>query len=160
KYTSATYTVTMSGTLLSDALGGLTVGRTNYIGVGGYLADLIDTNSPPVDWSRYKGIFGIRSKHTMSSILDGTSNVLMFGEAIGGRVGPRRDYGFTWMGTGFLTTGFGIGNKDWVKFSSEHPGIVQFALADGSVRNVNVNIDFVTYVHFSEMQDGNTISVN
>ncbi|MCI0361317.1 MAG: DUF1559 domain-containing protein [Planctomycetaceae bacterium] len=146
--------------LFPDALGGLTVGRTNYLGVGGYLSNLKDTASPPANWDHLKGIFGIRTMHNMASVLDGTSNVLMFGEAIGGRVGPRRFFGFSWIGCGFQVTGFGLTSKTYEKFSSEHPGIVQFCLADGSVRNINTNIDFTTYVRFSSMADGVPFNAN
>jgi prepilin-type N-terminal cleavage/methylation domain-containing protein len=152
--------VTITVSRVPDASGGLTLGRTNYLGVGGYLANLKDRASPPVNWDLYQGIFGIRTKTNMASITDGTSNVLMFGETIGGRVGPQRQFGFAWMGAGFQTTGFGLSNKTYEKFSSEHPGIVQFALADGSVRSINTTIDFVNYVYFSSMADGQVIIVN
>jgi len=160
RFDSSTNIVTHQLVSLSDALGGPSLGRTNYVGVGGYMANLKDTISPPVSWDQYQGIFGIRTKHTMSSILDGTSNVLMFGEMIGGRVGSQRTFGFTWMGTGFEVTSFGLGNKTYEKFSSEHPGIVQFVAADGSVRTITTNIDFVTYVRFSAMHDGFALSGN
>jgi len=183
RFNSSTNVVTITISLVADAppLAGLSLGRTNYLGVGGYLANLKDPNAPAVDWSRYQGIFGIRTKTNMAAILDGTSNVLMFGESITGRqtapflltgntaaerrLGPIRTQGFAWMGAGFQITGFGLTDsfgisKTYEKFSSEHPGIVQFALADGSVRSVNTNIDFLNYVYFSSMADGIVLQIN
>ena len=58
------------------------------------------------------------------------------------------------MGGGYLATGSGFVVKDFGSFSSEHPGITQFALADGSVRLVSRNVDFLQYVLSSAMHDG------
>ncbi len=142
-----------TGQLLSDPAG-LAVGRTNYMAVGGYLGNI-------PGWDQYKGIFFNRSKTTMASILDGTSNTLMFGEATGGRTvksgssAATRDYGFTWMGGGYLATGGGLGgSKQFGGFNCEHPGVTQFALADGSVRPLANTIDFLQYVYASGMADG------
>jgi prepilin-type N-terminal cleavage/methylation domain-containing protein len=147
---TSTGIVNYTGITTSDA-GGLTLGRTTYVGVGGYLG----TIRP---WEKYKGIFYVRSPTKMADVLDGTSNTLMFGETVGGRVGPTKDFGFTWMGVGFQITAFGLGDKDWGKFSAEHPGTVQFALADGSVRGLSTTIDFNNYVFMSAIQDG--VAVN
>jgi hypothetical protein len=95
--------------------------------------------------NRYKGIFrnpvgGQPKFETMDSLTsgDGTSNTLMFGESIGSSFGSQRDVGFPWIATGFMP-GFGLLPSDratvkWDDWSSNHAGLVNFAVADGSVR--------------------------
>ncbi len=137
-------TLFYTGITTTDA-GGLSIGRTNYVGVAGYAS-----NIPGYD--RWKGIFYPRSKTKMADILDGTSNTFMFGETVGGRLGGVREFGHTWMGTGIQVTAFGLTDKDWSRFSSEHPGIVQFAMADGSVKKVSQSIKVDTYWDISDIQ--------
>lgn len=138
--------VNYTGITTSDA-GGLTLGRTTYVGVGGYLGSI------PAGLGLI-GMFYVRSNTRMADVTDGTSNVLMFGETVGGRVGATKNFGFTWMGVGFQISGFGLDDKAWSRFSSEHPGIVQFAIGDGSVRGISTNIDYTNYVYLSAMRDG------
>jgi prepilin-type N-terminal cleavage/methylation domain-containing protein len=148
--TSPTFIMHYTGSTNPSPVGE-TLGRTNYMGVGGYAG-----NCP--GWETYQGVFYNRSKSQMRDITDGTSNTLLFGEAIGGKTSPSnstRQYGYTWMGGGYITTGGGLnGNLSYGTFNSEHPGIVQFALADGSVRPVNSQIDFYAFVYASSMGEG------
>ncbi len=70
------------------------------------------------------------------------------------------------MGSGIMISGYGIGPEPdangvqrpgswwWYKFSGEHSNICQFALADGSVKQVPEIIDFATFVNLSGMRDG------
>jgi prepilin-type N-terminal cleavage/methylation domain-containing protein/prepilin-type processing-associated H-X9-DG protein len=138
-------------------------GRTNYVGVAGALgaASDVTTNdtascAQPVNLKTYEGIFTNRSKTRLTDILDGTSNTLMFGEALGGFVQQpnytTRQYVYSWMGVGAIATKFGLGQPglpygpnsmgvsqpgaDWSTFSSRHPGGVQFCFADGSVHSL------------------------
>jgi len=47
---------------------------------------------------------------------------------------------------------------DWVQsFRSEHVGVVQFTMADGSVRAISENIDFTLYQHLSTRNGGEII---
>ena len=69
------------------------------------------------------------------------------------------------MGCGILPSFNGLIDSDtkkpgrrWYHFSAEHPGIVQFALADGSVRTLNVQTEFRTYVQLSAMHDGQVMT--
>jgi len=136
-------------------------GQTNYIGVAGSNGE-DDTTSTgfgggaaptPFSFAMYKGVFGNRTTTTLTTITDGTSNTLMFGEATGSSVmdagGPQFFYG--WMGYGCMGVrrGLGQGGLDgtssgstskgphWARFSSYHPGGVAFAFADGTVRMIN-----------------------
>jgi prepilin-type N-terminal cleavage/methylation domain-containing protein len=119
------------------------LGRTNYCGVAGYWGNL---PGDATAWE-YQGAFSNRTDHSFASIEDGTSNTLFFGETLGGRddsgVGPTDSpqFGHTWIGAGAFITGGGLETREWYAFSSEHPSIVQFCLADGSVRRVNRTID-------------------
>jgi Protein of unknown function (DUF1559) len=130
-----------------------TVGTTNYLGVAGILGKNATTAHPlflnpdrsMVNFQKYDGIFGNRSQTKIADITDGTSNTLMFGEAIGGKTYPNLDYALAWMGCGALGTRLGLGKagiayenggSNWVRFSSFHSGGVQFCRADGSVTMV------------------------
>lgn len=138
-----------SGTFIPDPAG-KAIGRTNYMGMGGYAGNI-------PGWGLYIGIFYNRSKVRMSEITDGTSNTIIFGEAIGGKSGisnSTREYGFSWMGSGYLTSFPGLGTWQFGSFNAEHPGVCQFALADGSVKAVQTNIDFNPYVYCSAIGDG------
>ena len=46
---------------------------------------------------------------------------------------------------------------DWYQFESFHTGIVQFALADGSVRGISKNIDANTFRYLGGMGDGEVL---
>jgi prepilin-type N-terminal cleavage/methylation domain-containing protein/prepilin-type processing-associated H-X9-DG protein len=126
-------------------------GRSNYAGVAGALGKDCSTNDPStcsgIDLTRYEGIFTNRSRNSLASIPDGTSNTLLFGEGIGGNAnrGATRDYAWSWMGVGTVATKFGLGQpgypygnsllgSSWTTFSSFHPVGVNFCFADGSVR--------------------------
>jgi prepilin-type N-terminal cleavage/methylation domain-containing protein/prepilin-type processing-associated H-X9-DG protein len=117
-----------------------TLGRTNYVGVAGAAG----RGKNPF-WSRYEGLLTNRSQNRLTDISDGTSNTLMFGEAMGGLgtgvQAPDTPDGFlhysiSWMGGGSVRTRWGMDpvNPRQESFSSAHPGVVQFCFADGSVR--------------------------
>ena len=48
-------------------------------------------------------------------------------------------------------------NPGWYQFSSNHPGIVQFCLADGSVRQVATQIDYDMLQNLGAIADGQTV---
>jgi prepilin-type N-terminal cleavage/methylation domain-containing protein len=134
------------------------VGRTNYIGSAGVIGD-------GCGWQQYEGIFGGRKKHGMEKIVDGTSNTVLFGEAMGGWLPGTKSFEFTysWFGVGVMATYWGLdpaGNKNWYQYNSYHPGVVQFALADGSVRAVNRNIPQTQFHYFTGMGDGQITKID
>ncbi|MCO6455031.1 MAG: DUF1559 domain-containing protein [Pirellulaceae bacterium] len=136
--------------------GGDTIGRSNYLGCAGGLGNI------PGGWLFYEGIFGNRTKNGFQHVLDGTSSTLFFGEAIGGyrRSGAKwvRDYSHCWIGSGVMPVAWGLatnGNKGgWYQYDSEHPGVVQFCFADGSVHGVSRSVDATTFRHLGAMKDG------
>ncbi len=150
---------------------------TNYVGVGGMIGggrcnvqwDLNGDGSVDVpnlhDW---KGVFSVsRLKVSFRDLTRGTSNVLMFGEATGGK-----SLGFSWMGANFIPSVWNkyvdsAGVPDPANpnpanltstdaaygFSSFHTGGYQFALGDGSVRFISENMDKNTYWAISAMSN-------
>ncbi len=138
-------TLTLTGGYVPTP-GGQQFGVTNYVGCAG----TIGSQALGTPWyGNYGGIFNNRSKLTLGNItvLDGTSNTLMFGEFLGGRGIAPTDFRMTWMGCGNMPTAWGLGNPRldpavtsagaaWYTFSSWHAAGVQFAFGDAAIRTV------------------------
>jgi prepilin-type N-terminal cleavage/methylation domain-containing protein len=130
-------------------------GRTNYVGVAGCCGDF---DAPMSPYDRFVGIMYNRSRLSLGqlSVMDGTSNTLMFGEGLGGQGVGVRDFTWTWFGCGAMGTAFGLGRSNipgpgddtppigsppppgqdgacWYRFSSRHAAGVQFCYGDCSV---------------------------
>ncbi|AMV32904.1 Type II secretion system protein G precursor [Pirellula sp. SH-Sr6A] len=162
-----------------------TVGKTNYLGCGGRNGvvgssgvSATTTNGLPAD--SLTGVFYIRSKTKIGEITDGTSNTILFGEVTGGfKQAARRSGRFMsmwWVSNGPVFTRYmvpattqdpndqwwgGIANVSfphWSKFSSMHTGIVNLALADGSVRSSTVNMDGALWLNLGGMKEGTVAS--
>jgi prepilin-type N-terminal cleavage/methylation domain-containing protein len=131
--------------------GGEVLGRTNYVGVGGWLGYIGASGSAQSDY--YKGVFYNRSKTAFRDITDGSSHTLLFGELMGEKKtsGTPNIFSYCWIGCGVLGT-FGEASPISTKlddriplsdaptpnqFSSFHPGVVQFCLVDGSVVTIS-----------------------
>ncbi len=130
-------------------------GHTNYVGNRGTRDQPQATNDP-------FGVFGYNLATRIRDVEDGTSNTLMIGERdtkncrAGAWPGVRNPQGSggrgIWYNVGHSRTlinaptsvfNWDTDNGCGESFSSMHPGGVQFALADGSVRFVSENIEFV-----------------
>lgn len=141
---------------------GATLGRTNYLPVAGGIGVINDPG-----WDPWKGIFYNRSTTKLRDVLDGTSHTVMFGEHAGGWNGTVMEFAFSWIGAGGFPSAWGLTpvspatRPAWYQFGSLHPGIVQFALADGSVRQVSTNITDVSGKRYfrwlTATDDGNPI---
>jgi type II secretory pathway pseudopilin PulG len=134
-------------TYFSSSAGNV-LGRTNYLGVAGYFGDC-----DPY----WKGIFYNRSQVDFRDIRDGSSNVLLYGEAMGGNTAS-----YVWISAGNLPTAWDLSDNPtpgWWQFSSYHPKTVQFCMADGAVVQLSTTIDYNTYLYLSAMADGNTVKV-
>jgi len=134
------------------------MGKTNYVGVQGYLGRTGVTST-----DKYAGMFTNRSTVTLGSVTanDGTSNTLMFGETLGGEGdGSTRTTTFGWMGMGGLPTAWGTPDpaQGWWHFSSRHTGIVLFCFGDVSVRGIKKGFtsgaDYNTFIYLSGYKDG------
>lgn len=132
---------------------GSALGRTNYLGVAGLV---------PRAGAKYSGVLTNRSKNTFKDITDGASNTMLFGEALGARrtKGHDEDLAFSWIGSGNMTTVFGLGGQRVCQFESEHPGIVQFAFSDGSIHRISKNIEYPLFLYLSCMNDGQATGVD
>ncbi len=144
--------VFLNGLYLAHESGGSMLGRTNYVGSGGGMGE---TGSP--HWDRFRGALTNRSQNRLTDILDGTANTLLFGEAVGGHAAGRRDFSHSWMGSGSLPVAWGLGDRAYNRFSSWHPGVVQFVMADGSVRPISVEIDEQSLIHLGGIADGHVV---
>jgi len=153
-----TYIDPMTGQIIFEALGydagpTRTLGRTSYLGCSGALSNVDD----PVAL-KWEGVFGNRSRATFASILDGTSNTILFGEARGGNPASGRvDIAYSWMGSGPMDTAWGLPQQraitEWYQYSSEHTRIIHFAFADGSVQKISLDVDYMQYIAASGMHD-------
>jgi len=143
--------------------------RSNYLFSTGSYTDY-DANYP-INATR-AGVFGNNGAARMGGITDGTSNTLLIGESK--QIKTSSSYGPYWgSGThtcchGRVPAGlpqFGAINYDnlgdgsrrqyaW-QFGSHHTGGAHFAMADGSVRFISENVDYVsTFIWLAYVADG------
>jgi prepilin-type N-terminal cleavage/methylation domain-containing protein len=143
---------------LKQLPGGRTLGRTNYMGCGGYQGENSGSSH-----NEYKGIFYTRSKTTHHDVRDGLSHTYLFGEANGvgvvrnGDMYPSFKDPFGWMGCGVIYTYWHVQDtkhKHVHEFNSDHPDIINFCMGDGSVTAVRKDMDPVLFVHRSSMAEG------
>jgi prepilin-type N-terminal cleavage/methylation domain-containing protein/prepilin-type processing-associated H-X9-DG protein len=145
---------------------GRELGRSDYIGVSGGYTKVDPTDTPTLGWAKYVGIYYPGSHTKIADIKDGTSNTFAFGEYLGGLKIDGTRYGeMTWMGAGCWGAAWGLApvyggntgpNNDygWWQFQSQHPGLVNFAFADGSVRPVFKTADRRVFYRTAGMKDG------
>jgi len=148
-----------SGTVSGGVFSGQqALGRTNYLGVAGWMGSAQPTY--------YQGVFYNRSQTRLVAIADGTSNTLMFGETVGDTTTGTRNYAHTWMGSGAMPTAWGIDGSQtsnvstWYTFSSQHTGIINFAMCDGSVRSLATSTNVSTLYALSGATDGVTVDMS
>ncbi len=149
-----------TGHVFSGAPGAVVLGRSNYVGMAG-------------DWRYgpgYRGMFYYNAINKISTIIDGSSNTIAFGEFPAapspysdGVLGP----GFcgpSWTSTGAYSA-FGVtpDAKGWGVYGSHHTGIINFIWGDGSVRPLG-NVarfndgDFGLWAALCGVADGQVVS--
>ena len=136
----------------SGPTGTSNIGQTDYCGVGGFTG----TSNTALDGSSlFRGIFTERSRTTFGGIRDGASNTFLFGEIAPFQVSadpsaaPGALTNLSWMGASTMYTFFGLqaqvrasnSSQTFIQpsFSSNHPGNVNFAIADGSTHSLTEN---------------------
>lgn len=131
------------------------VGQTNYLPCGGVYGY---SRTGEDGWSPWAGIFFNRSDTGMN-IPDGSSNTFLFGEVRNWVNADGATFGTSWLTDLMAVTGWWDNpNQVWLSFKSNHPGIVNFAFADGSVTGVNVNADFFVIANVAGAADGRLVN--
>jgi prepilin-type N-terminal cleavage/methylation domain-containing protein len=135
---------------ISNANGGATLGRTNYMPCMGYFGH----TGAPVD--QYEGVFQTQTQNGIDQVsaADGSANTLLFGEALGDKETGARLTSLAWIGAGGVITGGGINPSDWYSFGSKHTAVIQFCFGDGSVRSVAKSADPLAVIFASGWHDG------
>jgi len=145
---------------LPNGYGGEALGKTNYVGVGGYLGGYDSRRGPmyPV------------SKITLDQIYDGPSNVPLIGEVLGGVVlntgtgRLQRDHFFAWAGMGWIPCAWGIANEriggPRNYFQGPHLGGVFFAFCDRSVKKIKRTMPVSVFVIICGVADGSNTNVS
>jgi prepilin-type N-terminal cleavage/methylation domain-containing protein/prepilin-type processing-associated H-X9-DG protein len=121
------------------------LGATSYLGCAGVIG-----NTGEGYYGPYRGILHTNSTFSLTQLtsMDGTSNTLLFGEAVGDKKSIGQPIMYAWMGAGGMATAWGTepyggtGSATyttWHQFGSLHSGTVNFCFGDGSVRGVKGN---------------------
>src|SRR5262249_32677539 len=150
---------------------GRELGRTNYLGCGGAYGkvDPTDGANPPHNqqWAPFSGIYYISSATKISDITHWTSNTVSLFEHISRVWNGGRFFEIAWLGAGWIPTFAGIAPDstdpavvNWRAASSKHPGIINAAFADGSVRQLSKSGDYNTYIYITGMKDGRVTNFN
>lgn len=134
-------------------------------GVNTYCLNVVTgTNLDTADPGNMKGMFGPRNEYSSAirDITDGTSNTIMLGEMRGELV---RYHGIWSTNFPGIWTGLKINRPatigDWPTSSgmaSFHVGGAHVVMADGAVRFLSNNIDFVMFNYLGGKSDGQVIS--
>ncbi|MEM6469401.1 MAG: DUF1559 domain-containing protein [Planctomycetota bacterium] len=147
---------------------------TNFVGCSGAGTGSVNPN-PEV--RRFQGIFQSRKATRLASVADGLSHTIAVGESLGWIARNHRVRTSPWL---FAMLARGRSDLPWMQtqsarrpllellgdsfeaypagFASRHPGGVQFALADGSVRNIGRSVDARTLYRLCGMADGESAS--
>ncbi len=161
------------------------LGRTNYLASGGdprRRNDRTSTTTPPAQVDAH-GLFYYKSKESVGHIPDGSSNTVMFAESAGGLFSSTGDpffgtptwthsawaWGVWWSAYGVCpnanapaapgqncsTNPAGLGLSVYVAGSLHAGNLCNMAMADGSVKGINVrSIDSLSLAYLTGIRDG------
>jgi prepilin-type N-terminal cleavage/methylation domain-containing protein/prepilin-type processing-associated H-X9-DG protein len=139
-------------------------GRSNYIGVAGYLGDNPDAKGlDSTGGSQFCGIYYMNSRTRIGEITDGTSQTLAFGETLATHMIGAPGFHLFWFGAGAMPTAWGLQpgqngtippDIDWYQFGSRHTGgLVNFAWGDGHVKAVVNSCNYNVFIAASGFAD-------
>lgn len=140
------------------------LGVTNYVGSCGGGGDLAaGVTSSTSGWDIYAGVFTNRSENSFGSISDGSSNVLAFGE-VRGMFHWGAEIRYSWIAGNLIPSMFwprntGPGTESELAYGSNHPGMVNFALCDGSVHGTPTSTHRDIIIFLSGRSDGRIVSI-
>jgi prepilin-type N-terminal cleavage/methylation domain-containing protein len=132
---------------------------------------LVGANGLPYNWSPYTqygtnvGMFGVNTHTAMRDVTDGTSNVIMVCERrIFKQLTPnfqRSQDGWAWGGpaTLFSCRNAPHSGLHYDEADSAHDQIVQACFADGSVKQISVNINLFTWQNLGNMAQGSPVNL-
>ncbi len=145
-------TESSGGVEASTFSSGVNPGRSNYLAVAGFFGNI-------ERFWEFRGAMVNGRSNKFRDIKDGLSNTLLFGESLG-EVTSQGDFPYPWITAGALPTGYGLGQPTkFYRFSSRHPELVHFCMADGSVHGLSLNIDkFLFTKPLSGISDGHVIT--
>ncbi len=134
---------------------------TNVIGANGAPY----TVNPFTQFSTNVGMFGVNTHTNMRDVSDGTSNVIMVCERRLAKVANSIQFtsqdGWAWGGPATMFTcrlaphsGLSFDEAD-----SPHDQIVQACFADGSVKQISVNINLLTWQNLGNMSQGTPVNI-
>jgi prepilin-type N-terminal cleavage/methylation domain-containing protein len=160
EYTNATAYLYTYGNTVTTAYfaNNQSLGSTSYHGCAGAIGNPLDYDNPPTATSNHyapvRGVFYSASKTRLVGITDGTSNTFAFGESHGDQFAVAGGFRPAWMGAGgmpvywgtapFGTSASGVKYTTWHQFGGPHTGVVNFAMADGTVRGVKSSHNLVS----------------
>ncbi len=149
---------------------------TNYVGCGGAHSG---GRFVPPDRVGFRGVMSCRDRIATSSITDGASNTIIYGENIGAIAEGKRQLYFSWMFGGLAR---GRSNLPWQQdinpqqpeylmfgdskfaypagFGSMHPGVVNFAYCDGSVKGLSRFTNLSTFYALCGGYDGTLVGAD
>jgi len=152
-----------------------TLQGTNYQGCAGAHSG---GKQPLRELRPYSGLCSCKEKIRFSSVRDGMSHTVLYGESIGAFYDQERLGVQSWLFSGLVR---GRGAWKWMSnesemgpefllfgdrwasgplgFGSTHPGVVNFVRGDGSVHSIARTIDWRTFYALCGANDGDTISL-
>lgn len=147
---------------------------TNYAGCSGAYSG---GRVPVENMEMYAGVFQSRARTPTAFVADGTSQTILLGETLGMINDGKREIGNPWF---FATLNRARSDLDWQSavsvrtpmldlfgdyafafpagFGSMHPGIVNFAMVDGSVSSLSRATDWQTLYSLCGARDGKLAS--
>jgi prepilin-type N-terminal cleavage/methylation domain-containing protein/prepilin-type processing-associated H-X9-DG protein len=147
------------------APGRLVIGRSNYLGMAGDFFNEGFQGVFSAGGGAGGGLTPSPQTYKITDITDGTSNTIFFAEYAGSFIdwqGSRgRPSGWStgsWVAGAFPSSWGLTTTPSYYQFGSRHPaGLVNVALADGSVRTIDPNISYGTWLALCGLADGSVV---